>query len=456
MKNSLENNDSAPDLSRYWLLMGVGALALAGLFSLVLVIARTPSLSNLPYFSTLFHRALVVHVDLSVLVWFLSMACMMWSLLVTGSRSIIPWLEEAALISFALGTVALAASPLDPKGLALMSNYIPVITSPLFFIGLSLLLCGVGLMLFKLFTSKISSDGQSNFITYALLSAGVMTIMSVISFIWSFHQMPVDITPSNDGQQYYELLFWGGGHTLQYLHTQILLVCWLFLIKAVKPQFSVNSLVLWSALSVGLVTALAVPYAYMNYTLTSMEHREFFTSCMIIAGGIAPVLLSLYLIPALIASRKIRKGAQRALWSSLVMSVLLFMYGGILAEFIRGQNVVIPAHYHGSIVGVTLGFMGAAYLFLPVFGYKDVSSWRMAYWQPIIYGGGQLMHISGLAWSGGYGVLRKTPGGMDGLSTSVKAAMGFMGLGGLIAIIGGFMFVIVVWKAISIKRAAAA
>jgi hypothetical protein len=108
--------------------------------------------------------------------------------------------------------------------------------------------------------------------------------------------------------------------------------------------------------------------------------------------------------------------------------------------------VVIPAHYHGSIVGVTLGFMGFAYMLLPQFGWRDVGSWRLAFWQPIVYGGGQLLHISGLAISGGYGVLRKTPGGLEGMSASVKAAMGLMGLGGAIAIVGGFMFVIVVFQ----------
>jgi heme/copper-type cytochrome/quinol oxidase subunit 1 len=128
------------------------------------------------------------------------------------------------------------------------------------------------------------------------------------------------------------------------------------------------------------------------------------------------------------------------------MSLVLFIYGGILGALITGQNVVIPAHYHGSIVGVTLAFMGLAYLMLPQLGYKEVANWKLAYWQPIVYGVGQIMHISGLAYSGGYGVLRKTPAGeMADISFSVKAALGFMGLGGLIAIIGGLMFVVVVY-----------
>ena len=105
---------------------------MAELFALVLVVARTPGLADLPWVDRAFHKALVVHVDLSVLVWFLSIACLMWSLLAEGSRQSFPYLEEAALLSVALGTLLIATSPLDPHGMPVMSNYIPVITSPLF------------------------------------------------------------------------------------------------------------------------------------------------------------------------------------------------------------------------------------------------------------------------------------------------------------------------------------
>ena len=38
---------------------------------------------------------------------------------------------------------------------------------------------------------------------------------------------------------------------------------------------------------------------------------------------------------------------------------------------------------------------------LPRFGHKSVAHTRMAFWQPIISGLGQLMHVGGLAYSGG-------------------------------------------------------
>ena len=81
----------------------------------------------------------------------------------------------------------------------------------------------------------------------------------------------------------------------------------------------------------------------------------------------------------------------------------------------------------------------------------------MATWQPWMYGIGQLMHIIGRVWSGGYGVQRKVAGSDQVLrSTAEVAGMGLMGLGGLIAIIGGLLFVVVVIRAIRQPQPSAA
>ena len=66
----------------------------------------------------------------------------------------------------------------------------------------------------------------------------------------------------------------------------------------------------------------------------------------------------------------------------------------------------------------------------------------------MLYGAGQLLHIIGLVWSGGYGVQRKVAGADQVLrSTAEVAGMGLMGLGGLLAIIGGMLFVVIVLRA---------
>src|SRR5699024_384114 len=92
----------------------------------------------------------------------------------------------------------------------------------------------------------------------------------------------------------------------------------------------------------------------------------------------------------------------------------------------------------------TLALMGVIYWLLPRLGYRAPAG-RLARMQPWLYGGGQLLHIIGLMWSGGYGVQRKVSGSDQVLrSTGEVAGMGLMGLGGLLAILGGLLFAIIV------------
>ena len=126
---------------------------------------------------------------------------------------------------------------------------------------------------------------------------------------------------------------------------------------------------------------------------------------------------------------------------------LVFVAGGVIGLAIQGNNVKIPAHYHGCIVGVTLALMGVVYHLLPQLDYRAPAG-RAAVLQPWLYGGGQMLHIIGLVWSGGYGVQRKVAGAEQVLrSPGEVAGMGLMGLGGLLAIAGGLLFVVVVVRA---------
>ena len=143
------------------------------------------------------------------------------------------------------------------------------------------------------------------------------------------------------------------------------------------------------------VPILFVPVIYAIAPVGSAWHTAYFARLMEY-GHTLMVPLILIVLPSLWRLRGISTPAK----SALVASFFLFATGGVLAYMIKGVNVVIPAHYHGSIVGVTLAFMGLTYVLLPRLGYASVEG-RMARWQPYVYGGGQLTHILGLAWSGG-------------------------------------------------------
>ena len=188
------------------------------------------------------------------------------------------------------------------------------------------------------------------------------------------------------------------------------------------------------------------PLAYLAYDIASVEHRQLHTWAMRVGGGLAIAPIALAVALGLRGPTRLDP-AQRPLRAALVASMLLFAAGGLIGVFIAGSNVRIPAHYHGCIVGVTLALMGLVYRLLPQLGYAAPQG-RLAVWQPGLYGAGQLMHILGLVWSGGYGVQRKVAGAEQVLrSPSEVAGMGLMGLGGLVAIIGGLLFVVVVIRA---------
>ena len=191
---------------------------------------------------------------------------------------------------------------------------------------------------------------------------------------------------------------------------------------------------------------MAVPFIYLAHDIVSAGHRLGFTELMKY-GGLSSIPMGLAVVASLWKAGK-PVGEGRYLRSALLSSIVLFTVGGALGFMIAGLDIVIPAHYHGSTVAVTIAFMGLCYYLLPRLGFGNPPP-RMAFWQPIIYSGGQLLHIVGMAWSGGYGVQRKTAGLAQGLKHfSEVAGMALMGLGGLISVIGGLLFLLVAYKAI--------
>ena len=165
---------------------------------------------------------------------------------------------------------------------------------------------------------------------------------------------------------------------------------------------------------IGLAAVFATPLIYLAFDVTSVEHHRLQTWLMRFGGGLAIAPVAAAVIWSLVARRR-RAGAlpapvQRPLAAALVTSLALFGIGGLIGFAIHGSNVKIPAHYHGAIVGVTIAAMGIAYWLLPRFGFAAPPS-RLATWQIYLYGGGQLLHITGLVWSGGYGVQRKVADG---------------------------------------------
>jgi heme/copper-type cytochrome/quinol oxidase subunit 1 len=133
--------------------------------------------------------------------------------------------------------------------------------------------------------------------------------------------------------------------------------------------------------------------------------------------------------------------------SGFAVSAALTVLGFVLGAMIRGSNTMVPAHYHASIGGVTAAFMTLSYVMLHAFGLTASTPKlrRIATWQPVVYGVGQMTFAVGFALAGAYGMSRKVYGAEQaarGLGESIGLAV--MGTGGLIAVVGGVLFLVVV------------
>ena len=430
-------NPQQAGLTLRWLQLGVLSLALAGLFAVLLVLSRTPGSEAFFPWIDFFRTALVVHVDQSVLIWFLAMAGVVWSLLIPVHAGHLRLQRLAYGLALA-GTLGIALAAFIGEGAPLMNNYVPVLQRPFFFGALGLFGLGIGIQaLLVLYRSggTLFGKGAWTLPRLAGFTVALAVLVSLAALNTAWVQMPASVT----GQGFYEYLFWGAGHNLQFAYTQLLLLAWLLLAWQTGISLPLNRSWLAALLLVGVSPVLATPLIYLLYGTLTVESHTAFIRQMQFGGGLAAVPLGIILLLGLCKAPP-ADAAQRPLRRCLWMSLLLFFSGGFIALLISGINTIIPAHYHGSIVGVTLALMGLAYLLLPRLGYPLVQG-RLADWQPWIYGFGQLLHIIGLGVSGAMGAEQ----GLDRLA--VKLSMGVMGFGGLLAVVGGILFVWIMLRA---------
>ena len=434
--------DARRRLAAGWLALAVASLVGSGVFSILLVLARAPYVKDLLPVADFFRVALVVHVDLSVLVWFSAFAGLLWSLHGTSRLLGLGW---AGLAAAAAGTLVMCAAPFAGKAAPVMSNYVPVLDGSAFLAGLALFALGCLLLVVRAMAAAprvgARPDGAAA-LRFGLNAAAVSAAVALIAFAWSWLELPAGL----DGKAYYEVLFWGGGHVLQFTWTLLMFAAWLWLAEASGAPARLSPRVAILLFAIGLVSVFATPVIYLAYDITSVEHYRLQTWLMRIGGGLAILPFAFAVIAALVVAPCPSKD-QKPLRAALAWSLVLFGAGGLIGAAISGNNVKIPAHYHGSIVGVTLAFMGLAYHLLPRLGYARPAA-KLATLQAWLYGAGQLAHIAGLVWSGGYGVQRKVAGAEQVLRGFEQvAAMGLMGLGGLAAVAGGILFIVVVWRA---------
>ncbi len=428
---------SSRHLASGWLTIAVGFLLASGVYPLLLALARTTY--EMPW-KDFFYTALVLHVDFTVLWWLLAIAGVFWSLN-EGSRW--PGISRIAMLLFVLGGVFAGVAPLLADANPLTNNYVPMLENRWFFKGLMLL--GGGLLLLVLrellsapYAGFRKADGEST-LRFGIWTASMAALVAIVALAWTYFHMPA----IDESRTYYETLFWAGGHVLQYAHTALMVVAWLWLATICGADIPLSPRLVMLLFLVGVASVFLTPLAFVNYELTDPGFFKWFVWLMQDGNGVAAFVVGGAVIWAVLRGCTETHG-QSYLKAALLFSILLFGVGGVLGLFIGESSTLITAHYHGSIVAVTMAFMAMTYYWLPLFGY-EAPNFKWARIQVYAYATGQLIHIIGLAWGGGHGMKRKVVGTTQDIGVQAFVTpQDLVGLGGVVAVLSGILFAAVV------------
>jgi predicted permease len=218
-------------LANAWFGLAIMALGIAALLAIVLVAARVPFLG---LGGGIFRTALVLHVVFGVVVWFLAFAAGSWSLLSDKARPI-GWLPLVVAVA---GIACLLFSPVVGFPPPVLANYVPVLDSPLFLIGLFGFLLAVtlsGVLALASGFKSVAIAGMAPIVIatrWAILVAMLAAIVFCIDF-YRANSSSVVLPVTLDDK------LWGTGHLMQFVHSLLMMAAWLWVLGVSGPVAAV-------------------------------------------------------------------------------------------------------------------------------------------------------------------------------------------------------------------------
>ncbi len=426
-------------MHKRWLLLSIVSLGLGGLLALVAAIARTPAVYKLVP-AGYFYHAIIGHVDLAIVGFFLTFTLLLWQLTFKEELKTPFYLSLTGIFFIAL--VSLLG-----VGKGVSNNYLPTIDHPLFWLGALFFFAGFwlgGFGLLKKAEGNLLSENPREHL------ASVSILLSIFMFLAFLTSIP-KAGSREELYLFYERLYWAPGHIHQFINGVMLLYAWyyLFEIKGVRLELGRLRYVSFLFLSfcfmyVFIPIVFADPVSESARRLTDLGYA---------VGLGLPIFFHIFFL-----LKNFKRGKDlysTAFFISLILYLLgvFIAYAGVLpslvyyfinpsSEYIgMKSNLSIPAHYHGVITSQTLAFMTIAYHLFKELGYTQRLS-KISLPQVYLYGTGMVLFVLGLFFAGLRNAPRKTYGTGFTDDPVVLMSLGLMGIGTLLAVAGGVIFVL--------------
>lgn len=388
-----------------WASVSIASLAIAGLFVLLIVPARTPVLQDLlPWDPNVFFRqALVTHVVFSVVIWFLGGLGLLG---VMATERLYERRQDGTLRARILGPVGLwltvlsmlmlVAGTLAGAGRPSLNNYVPVLVHPLYYAGLAVLFLGVALPVVRLLANLGGRlRTKPNSLPWAVAAVGATYLMALICFLLAWADLPPDMSVDDFNEQ----LFWGGGHVLQVVNTGVLMAAWhVVMQRTLDVPLLPRPILLPAFLALPAVGLAGVVMLAATDAMSGVYYRAF--TDLYLYALILPAAVGALSLATVLWGRRASIDWKEPGVLGLLLSLILFGVGGGLGYGLGEGDTRTPAHYHAVIGGVNIGLMALfAAQVLPVLG-RGFGNARSVRWFLGLYFTGQLVHSLGLYAAG--------------------------------------------------------
>ncbi|MDE2001960.1 MAG: cbb3-type cytochrome c oxidase subunit I, partial [Betaproteobacteria bacterium] len=270
----------------------------------------------------------------------------------------------------------------------------------------------------------------------------------------------------------YRIIWWGMGHSSQQINVAAHISVWyaiaaiVFGAKPLSERVSRSAFLLY-ILFLQLASAhhlLADPGLSSNWKIFNTSYAMYLAVLASMVHGLT--------VPGAIEVAQREKGYNQGLFewlrkapwgnpvfSGMFISLIGFGFLGGISGVMMGteqlnlithNTLYVPGHFHATVViGTTLAFMALTYFLIPVLFRREIMFPAMAKWQPYVFGLGMAGVALFLMAAGTLGVPRRDwditfagntfPYEFPG---SAFLMLGLAGISGLIAIVGGAMYLL--------------
>jgi cytochrome c oxidase subunit 1 len=463
--------------------MAVVTLTLGGIAALLIALTRWQAIHLLD--ATWFYRLLTLHGIDMLVAWvvFFEMAGLHFgSTVLLNARHAAPKLAWFAFVLMAVGgLMANFVVLFDTNSIVTFTAYVPLKAHPLFYLSYILFAVGALIATITFFINITVAKREGRFagslplVVFGLMTAAILAVYTLLegavaivpAFFWSLGILP------NYDPGIYRNFFWGFGHPAQQVNLAAMVAIWYALaqmtigIRPLNEKFSRLAFILYLFfINLGSAHHLLVDpglsfawkavntsYAMYLAVLGSMMHAFSIPAAMEVA----------------LRAMGYRKGLlgwlRNAPWNepgfaALVVSMLMFGWiGGVTGVTIGTEQINmlahntlrLPGHFHATVVGgTTTAFMGFTYYVIPLIFRKELKLKKWAQWQPYVFGGGTALVSLGMITSGLQGVSRRNwditfSGAIPG---TIDLTLAIFGIGAIIAVIGGIMYISIVLTSI--------